>query len=162
MVASATCPRCGHLNELMACSNCGGTEFRRGGLSDGTEGMICKSCNIGFSHFLCQGGCGTMLPATALGTTTSRIAERVSHNLRAADGGPCFIASELYGPGSAEVAALRSFRDRRLLGSRAGRALVRAYYRVSPRLIPLLRRSKALRRVVGRAVALAVRLVERR
>jgi hypothetical protein len=51
----------------------------------------------------------------------------------------------------------RAFRDRALLPSRAGRALVAAYYRIGPRVAPAVRRRPALRRA-ARAGLEAIRL----
>jgi hypothetical protein len=83
MIATATCPKCSSTNELLACQNCGGTDFRRGALNDGSEGMICKACNLGFSHISCQSGCGTIIPATAFGTPVSRAAGRMQQGMTA-------------------------------------------------------------------------------
>lgn len=57
-------------------------------------------------------------------------------------GGKCFIATALEDectPGTLE--RLRRFRDRRLLGSAAGRLLVRGYYTISPPLARVLVRA---------------------
>ncbi len=51
----------------------------------------------------------------------------------------CFIATWVFGPLSAEVEALRRFRDERLAFSRWGRAFVKSYYRLSPAVVRLLR-----------------------
>ncbi|MBA1250426.1 cold-shock protein [Pseudomonas luteola] len=59
--------------------------------------------------------------------------------------GPCFIATAIYGDYDApEVVRLRQFRDRALLPSRAGRLLVRGYYRLSPPLARYLVRHPRL------------------
>ena len=60
----------------------------------------------------------------------------------------CFIASAVCGEESAEVLTLRAFRDRVMMGSRAGRVLALAYYRLSPPVADGLRRMPRLRRVV--------------
>ena len=46
----------------------------------------------------------------------------------------CFIASELWGESAPETKLLRSFRDAVLRPHPFGRALIRAYYRLSPAL----------------------------
>ena len=58
---AATCPRCSAENHWPNCSNCGGTHFQYGPLSDGSEGYVCTSCNVGQSHARCS--CGTLIPA---------------------------------------------------------------------------------------------------
>ena len=44
----------------------------------------------------------------------------------------CFVATAIYGADAPETQALRAWRDRRLMPSAAGRALVAIYYRLSP------------------------------
>jgi len=56
------CPRCGKINVLPACSNCNGVRMHRGPLSNGTMGIFCKDCNVGFTWVSCT-DCGTQLPA---------------------------------------------------------------------------------------------------
>lgn len=52
---------------------------------------------------------------------------------------PCFVATAAYGtPLAHEVWALRRFRDRYLMSSRAGRAFVDAYYSVAPRAADII------------------------
>lgn len=67
--------------------------------------------------------------------------------------GRCFIASAVYGHDAPETALLRKFRDQVLLGSRAGRLVVRCYYALSPTVARWLAerpRAQALvRRVLG-------------
>ena len=51
--------------------------------------------------------------------------------------GRCFIATLVYGEG-AEVAVLRSFRDRVLRATLIGRAFIFGYYRMAPGVCRLL------------------------
>src|SRR6266700_5473598 len=127
--------------------------------------MICNACNMGFSHTPCQSGCGTMVSASAFGTPVSRLALRMKEGMDAYQGigtpqsSKCFIATELYGCNSAEVAILRRFRDQSLLKSQLGARLVIAYYRIAPAIIPVMRRSVLLRFLLRSFVALAVNIV---
>jgi hypothetical protein len=156
MVATASCPKCGYKNELPACDNCGSVSFRKGNLSDGSHGMICEKCNLGRSHMPCQGGCGTQIATSTLGTPTSRLAERALEGMKAADGGSCFIATEIYGIDSREVAALRRVRDRILLPNPLGRRFVALYYRAAPSVIPLMRRTAFVRLPIRKLVSFCV------
>jgi hypothetical protein len=60
----------------------------------------------------------------------------------------CFIATAVYGPDAAETDALRAWRDRALLPSRAGRIAVRCYYAISPAIACALARLPAIARLV--------------
>jgi hypothetical protein len=144
----------------MACQNCGGVDFRFGPLSDGSEGMICKACNLGFSHVACQAGCGTSIPAKAFGTPGSRFAWRMKEGMEAGEGGKCFIATELYGADSMQVAILRRFRDRVLLPSTLGRAFVAWYYRSGPTIVKLMRTARPVRFVARLYVGALVSVVQ--
>jgi hypothetical protein len=67
-------------------------------------------------------------------------------------GGGCFIATAAFGsPIAREVDTLRTFRDRVLVPHAAGRAVVAAYYRVSPSFAGVVARHESLK-VVTRAV----------
>jgi len=161
MIANAKCPRCGRLNELMACQNCGGTQYRFGPLSDGSQGMICKGCDLGFSHIACQAGCGTSISASAFGTPGSRFARQLKQNMDSYEGGKCFIATELYGADSIQVAILRRFRDRVLLASTMGRTFVACYYRSGPTIVKLIRTAAPLRLLARLFVGALVSVVQR-
>ncbi len=68
-------------------------------------------------------------------------------------GGGCFIATAAFGgEGVEEVRTLRAFRDRVLLASAGGRALVGLYYRVSPPIADWLRGHAAARAAVRAAL----------
>jgi hypothetical protein len=77
--------------------------------------------------------------------------------------GGCLIATAAFGsPLAPEVQTLRQFRDRVLMTHPAGRALVRAYYRLSPPLAHTVARNPRLAAVVRgllRPVALGVGVV---
>jgi hypothetical protein len=81
--------------------------------------------------------------------------------MQAYQGGKCFIATELYGSDACEVALLRRFRDQVLLRTHLGTAFVTAYYRVAPKIVPLVRRSNMVRFVLRTLVTCSVFLVRR-
>jgi hypothetical protein len=138
----ATCPRCGRQNEPV-CPNCGGTRFF-GNPAD--FNLSCTRCALTYSDFQCQApGCDCLIGAALFNPLVPS--------------GGCFIATELYGGDSAEVACLRSFRNRVLLTNRIGAEMVRAYYRTAPSLIPLMRRWRPVRAALQSVVALSVVLV---
>jgi hypothetical protein len=107
-----------------------------------------------------------MVSASAFGTPMSRLARRMQEGMDANQGigtpqsSKCFIATELYGCGSSQVAILRRFRDQALLKSRLGSRLVSAYYRIAPTIIPLMRKSVLLRFMLRALVALLVNIVQ--
>lgn len=71
-----------------------------------------------------------------------------------ADDSHCFVATAAFGsPLHPHVRTLRAFRDRWLLASAPGRALVRAYYAASPPLAEVIRRRPALRAAARWALA---------
>ncbi|MFH1645536.1 MAG: CFI-box-CTERM domain-containing protein, partial [Candidatus Omnitrophota bacterium] len=60
----------------------------------------------------------------------------------------CFIATAAYGtPMAGDVMVLRSFRDKVLLKSELGKALVRFYYKHSPEAASIIREKPVLRRI---------------
>ena len=59
----------------------------------------------------------------------------------------CFIASAIFGPYAPETELLRDFRDRYLKIHWWGRIAVALYYRISPRLVILVRRYAALHQI---------------
>jgi len=60
--------------------------------------------------------------------------------------GGCFIATAAYGsPLHPHVNILRDFRDRYLMPSKLGRALIKIYYKYSPFVANLITKHKALR-----------------
>jgi hypothetical protein len=90
------------------------------------------------------------------GLDKSGLAARAKAGMDAYDGGSCFIATEIYGREADEVQLLRQLRDRRLLPNKFGRRLVSVYYRVSPSIIPLMRRSSLVRVPLRALVAVCV------
>lgn len=74
----------------------------------------------------------------------------------------CFIATAVYGEHALETNFLRDWRDRVLMPSIPGRALVHLYYFASPRLLPALERHACLARVTRRSLDRLVRLLEAR
>lgn len=74
----------------------------------------------------------------------------------------CFIATAALSVDAPEVEALRDWRDRALMPSAAGRALVSAYYRLSPPVARAVAASPALRRAVRRLVVRPAAALARR
>ncbi|WP_332908294.1 CFI-box-CTERM domain-containing protein [Zhongshania marina] len=60
----------------------------------------------------------------------------------------CFVASHLYGATDERTESLREFRDQKLLGHLLGRALIHAYYAISPPLVALCQRFPVLDKVI--------------
>jgi hypothetical protein len=123
--------------------------------------MICNACNLGWSYFPCQAGSGALIAAYSFGTPVSSLAGNVVAGMRAYDGGPCFIATELYGNNSVQVDLLRRYRDQFLLKWRVGRGFVAGYYRLGPRVVRSMRKSALLRSILQRLVATAIFMVRR-
>lgn len=78
----------------------------------------------------------------------------IQHNLEMTKkGSDCFIATAAFGtPFAQEIGLLRMWRDEQLSKSSAGRFLARLYYRISPPIALLVRRSGILRRLVRAAL----------
>lgn len=75
----------------------------------------------------------TALAAQLASGAQSRSSASSSASGRQSNQGGCYIATAVYGSYEApEVLTLRRFRDERMAPTRAGRAFVRTYYRVSP------------------------------
>jgi len=95
----------------------------------------------------------------AFGTPVTRVAGNMQAGIRAYEGGQCFIATELYGGDSDQVAILRRFRDRVPLSNYLGRRFVTAYYRLGPRIIKVMRRSTMVRFLLQAVVGLLLLVV---
>lgn len=141
----ANCPRCGYENKFQ-CPNCGSMELGTK-YATARDYVQCGHCNAAYSSLSC-------------GNTRYCNAHIMASKMHGYGAGQemCFIATEIYGAESAEVAALRQFRDRSLLTKRIGILFVRAYYFSSPSIIALMRRSSLARYVVARLVKVAVAL----
>jgi hypothetical protein len=75
-----------------------------------------------------------------------RVEEKVAAAAKASAQSGCVVATATFGDASsAQVTALRTFRDERLLPNRLGRLGIEVYYRVSPRIAALVRSSPALK-----------------
>lgn len=74
----------------------------------------------------------------------------------------CFIATAIYGPNAFETDFLRGWRDSVLLPTRLGRGFVRAYYFISPRMLPVLDRHPRLTSAARAALGRLVRFLEAR
>jgi hypothetical protein len=165
MSAFARCPLCGATNELLGCPTCNQVYYKFDRSADGRESLECQSCGERWSHFLCM-RCKHPIPVALFvsGQPQKSAADMPNwaRGVQAGLGGPCFIATELYGQDSLEVMTLRHLRDEILLRNVLGRNLVTLYYALSPRLIPAIRQSRTIRSLFGKLVELAVSMADRR
>ncbi len=90
--------------------------------------------------------------AKAAAGTFEHLRFQVEGQTRAVLDRRCFIATAIYGPDAPETNFLRVWRDRVLLPTTAGRLFVRAYYAISPALVPLLCRSRSAAKTVRAAL----------
>jgi len=138
-MAEGTCPACGHHSQF-TCPNCGHTKLAHQPASP--PYMMCLQCRYKWSSLKCT-RCGVDIRANQIRGDPLKL---------------CFIATELYGPDSLQVATLRQFRDQSLLVNYLGIRFVRAYYHFSPAIIPLIRRSSLARAIIFVLVSLFVSL----
>ena len=97
--------------------------------------------------------------AKAAAGTFEHLRFQVEGQTRAAIDRRCFIATAIYGPDAAETNFLRAWRDRVLMPAMAGRLFARAYYAVSPSLVPLLCRSRCAATAVRAGLNALLRLM---
>ncbi len=77
-------------------------------------------------------------------------------------GGGCFIATACYNTSMAEeVKTFCAFRDQYLLTSPIGRALVKVYYRHSPKLADFIRDKEDLKAVVRECLKPVIKIMSR-
>ena len=99
--------------------------------------------------------------ATGLGLKESKeLAEARARDQGIAMKAGCFVATAAFGDEDHEVVlALRRWRDERLLHSAPGRAFVRGYYAVSPRLARVVEGREWLRLISRGALRVVARVV---
>lgn len=97
--------------------------------------------------------------AKAAAGTFEHLRFQVEGQTRAAIDRRCFVATAIYGPDGAETNFLRAWRDRVLMPAMVGRLFVRAYYVVSPGLVPLLCRSQCAATAVRAGLNALLRLL---
>jgi len=103
-----------------------------------------------------QGEGRLLLCNTGTGWKTTDIPSPSSNS----SGSACFIATAAYGtPWHRDIDTLRSFRDRVLLATPAGRRVVGIYYRLSPPVADLISTSPPLRQFVRGVIMLLVSLI---
>jgi hypothetical protein len=76
---------------------------------------------------------------------------------RKAEDKRCYVASHLYGIDDSRTNLLRAFRDNRLKDSIPGQLFIGVYYRLSPMLVVLAKRSKLVEKVLSSIVDKIVR-----
>lgn len=74
----------------------------------------------------------------------------------------CFIASAVYGLDAPETNLLRAWRDQRLLKSNIGRFFVFTYYKISPSLVPWIKKSPWLKNVIKNQLDRFVHFIHRK
>jgi len=74
-------------------------------------------------------------------------------------GGPCYVATAVYGPEAPELDVLRRWRDEVLLRRPIGRAAVAWYYRASPSLVRWLGGRSRTRQWIRRGLDALVRRI---
>lgn len=97
--------------------------------------------------------------AKAAAGTFEHLRFQMEGQTRAAMDRRCFIATAIYGPDAPETNFLRAWRDRVLMPAMAGRLFVRAYYAVSPALVPLLCRSRGAAKAMRAGLNALLRLL---
>jgi hypothetical protein len=96
------------------------------------------------------------------GSSTPPVAPKPVASANPEKAGGCYIATAIYGSYDApEVLVLRHFRDQQLSRSRAGRALIRGYYAVSPGLAAHFGGDSTLNRAARSCFDALVRLLNR-
>jgi len=144
---SVTCPGagCGRQVDLGKCPNCGHQNWRTYMDQNGSDVIKCESCDISLGSVKCP-HCGCKIDAAKFGNWT----------------GPCFIATELYGYNSPQVAILRSWRDRSLMPNYGGRLFIETYYRGAPTVVRAIQRFPILRDRIRALVEIVIRIVSPR
>lgn len=84
----------------------------------------------------------------------------IQNNLKAIKTSQCVIASAAFGsPVASEVHTLRSWRDERLMSSRAGKMFVTTYYFFSPPAAKFVDRHEWARRFVRAVLGMLIRII---
>ncbi len=72
----------------------------------------------------------------------------------------CFIATASFGtPEAPQIKRLSYFRDKYLMQTEAGRALIRLYYKISPPLAKSIQKSESLKRIVRSIIRLLIKML---
>ena len=153
---SITCPKCGRpfdayvgvLREAEVQSTSLGRDYRFR-VADGVGGGVrVEVKDHGAAELQAAPGDVLAFLYTDGSTLQAVVDLSTSRVLWVTRGGPCFLATAVFGEGAPQLETFRAFRDRRLLPSAAGRFLVRAYYAVGPALARVVLASPPLTRAV--------------
>ncbi|MFO8056851.1 MAG: CFI-box-CTERM domain-containing protein [bacterium] len=124
------CLKCGGMQALPYCDNCGYPEYKAGWTSEGVQGIFCSECEIGFTRWECQ-KCGTYNPV---------------HKTIQEDSGFCFIATASFGAEDfQELMLFRKLRDEVLEPTVLGRYFIKTYYHFSPPIAQIIAKSSRRR-----------------